>query len=336
MPLLLLLLLSACLAAEDIAALRAHAGRVLGTPDPATIDHPTGFPPTPAEIALGRTLFFDPRLSSSGTVSCATCHNPDLGLGDGLATGHGANALTRNTPPLYNLAWAPVLFWDGRSPSLEDQALQPIQAPGEMALPLPQLLARLNAVEGYRAAFRDAYGDDAITGPRVAGALAGFERTLVVRATAYDRWQAGDDRALGPEARRGLGLFLGKADCTSCHSGPNFTDFSFHRLGLPDADRGRAAVVPGAASEKAFRTPGLRNVALTAPYLHDGSVATLEEVVRLYNRGGGPGADPLLKPLGLTDDEVRDLVAFLGALTEPLVIERPTLPSAPIDHRPAP
>lgn len=323
------LVLGAPCAAQEIPDLRSQAGRLLGTPDPDTIEYPSGFPPTPAEIALGKTLFFDPRLSTDRTVSCATCHNPDLGLGDGLARSHGVNGAPtpRNAPHLHNLAWTPLLFWDGRAASLEDQALAPIQAPGEMAMDLPVLLARLNGVPHYQQAFQEVYGAGPATSTHLASALASFERSLVVRNTAYDRWQAGDDRALGPEAVRGLGLFLGKASCIDCHSGPNFSDGSFHNLGLGGTDRGRAAIVPGAAAEGAFKTPGLRNALLTAPYFHDGRIESLEAVVRFYNRGGdAPTPDPLVRPLGLTDREVLDLVAFLGALTEPLVIERPVLP----------
>lgn len=323
-------LLAVTVSGADPGDLRARAAKALGTPDPASIDYPNGVPPTPAEIALGRTLFFDPRLSATRSASCATCHNPDLGFGDGLAKGRGVmgRELPRHAPHLYNVAWAPVLFWDGRAASLEEQALGPIQAPGEMALDLPTLLVRLNAVAAYRREFTAVYGPGPVTADRLAGAIAAFERTLVVRHTAYDRWQTGDDRALGPEATRGLALFLGKADCIACHSGPNFSDSSFHNLGRKDADRGRAGIVPGAAGERAFKTPGLRNALLTAPYMHDGGEPTLEAVVRFYNRGGDvPTPDPLVKKLHLAEDEIRDLVAFMGALTEPLEIPRPEIPA---------
>ena len=310
--------------------LRAKAAKHIGTPDPATIDYPSGFAPTKAQIDLGRTLFFDNRLSSQGNISCATCHNPDLGFGDGLAKGQGSKGtqVGRNAPHIYNLAWTPLLFWDGRAASLEDQAIGPIESPGEMAMDLPTLLKRLNDVEDYRTAFATAYGPGPITKDNIASAIASFERTIVVRNTAYDRWQSGDDQAMGPEAKRGLALFLGKANCISCHSGPNLSDGSFHNLGMKSEDRGRAAIAAGPAAERAFKTPGLRNVLLTAPYLHDGSEASLEAVVRFYNRGGDvPTPDPLVRKLNLSEMEIIDLVAFMGALTESTPIARPVIPA---------
>ncbi len=309
--------------------LRQKAGTVLGIPDPATIDYPSGFPPTPAEVSLGKTLFFDPRLSVKKTVSCATCHNPDLGFGDWNAKGRGVNLnqLGRNSPHIYNLAWSPLFFWDGRAGSLEEQALGPIQAKGEMAMDLPELLKRLNSVSYYRQQVKAVYADDEVQAKHVASAIAAFERTLIVRQTAYDAWQAGNDHALGDEAKRGLALFVGKANCIACHSGPNLTDNSFHNLGVKDADVGRSAISPGKNAQGAFKTPGLRNCLLTAPYMHDGSLKSLEDVVRFYNRGGDqPTADPLVKPLSLSETEIIDLVAFLGVLTEPLVVERPAIP----------
>ena len=301
----------------------------IGTPDPATIDWPDGEPASPATIDLGRTLFYDARLSKNLNQSCATCHNPDLGFGDGLAKGVGTNGnhLERNTPHLYNLAWSPAMFWDGRMETLEEQALGPIQAAGEMDMDISVLLVRLQAVQGYQDRFSSAFGSPGITQERVATAIAAFERSIVSRDSAFDRYVAGDRQALGPEAKRGMDLFVGKANCIACHSGPNFTDGSFHNLGMRDADRGRAAVAAGATMEKAFKTPGLRNTALTAPYMHDGSEPTLEAVVRFYNRGGDvPSPDPLVRKLGLSDTEVMDLVAFLGALTDPVATARPQIP----------
>jgi cytochrome c peroxidase len=301
----------------------------LGTPDPATIEWPDGEPASQATIDLGRTLFHDTRLSKNRNQSCATCHNPDLGFGDGLAKGFGTmgNQLERNTPHLYNLAWSTTMFWDGRMATLEEQALGPIQAAGEMGMDIPGLLARLQEVKAYQERFASAFGGPGITAERVGSAIAAYERTIVSRNSAFDRYVAGDSTALGPEAKRGLDLFVGKANCIACHSGPNFTDGSFHNLGMRDADRGRAAVVAGATMEKAFKTPGLRNTALTAPYMHDGSEPSLEAVVRFYNRGGdAPTSNPLVRKLGLTEAEIADTVAFLGALTDPVATDRPEVP----------
>lgn len=331
MAVLLLAVLAMTMQAEETeAALRARAGKAIGTPNPATIDYPSGVPPTAAEVALGATLFFDPRLSQTQTESCASCHDPERGLGDGLARSRGVmgNVVARNAPHLYNLAWTPLLFWDGRAASLEEQAVGPIQSPGEMAMPLPALLARLNGVPGYRTAFAAAYGPGPATKESLAAALAAFERTLIVRDTPYDRWQAGDDRAMAAPAKRGLTLFLGKADCIACHSGPNLSDGSFHRIGVSGNDRGRAAIVAGSASEGAFKTPGLRNTRSTAPYFHDGSAPTLEEVLRFYNRGGDAlTTEPLVRKLGLSDPEIDDVIAFLDALSQPLPVTKPALPA---------
>ncbi len=301
----------------------------LGVPDPATIDWPDGEAPAPALVELGRTLFFDQRLSENQQQSCATCHNPDLGFGDGQAKGMGThgNRLGRNTPHLYNLAWSKALFWDGRATTLEEQALGPIQAKGEMGMDLPGLLVRLSTAPVYQQNFTAAFGTAGIDAPRIAAAIAAYERTIVSNHSAIDRYAQGDDHAMGPEARRGMALFVGKANCIACHSGPNFTDDSFHNLGLRDVDRGGAVIVAGALAEKAFKTPGLRNVALTGPYLHDGSETSLEGVVRFYNRGGDtPTPDALVRKLDLSDVEVADLVAFLGALTDPVATTRPAIP----------
>jgi cytochrome c peroxidase len=301
----------------------------LATPDLATIEYPDGAPPSVAEIALGKQLYYEPRLSGNGTMSCATCHNPDIGMGDGMALGTGskANRLGRNTPHVYNLAWSTVLFWDGRAGSLEEQALGPIASPDEMDLPIPEAVARLKTIPGYVTQFNAVYGKDGVTAENLGKAIAAFERTLVSKNSAFDRHLAGDKSALSPEAKRGLALFQGKANCIACHNGPNLTDDSFHDLGMKDADLGRGKLDPAPHLQHAFKTPGLRNVVLTAPYMHDGSLPTLEAVVQFYNRGGDrPTSDPLVKKLGLSEAEVRDLVAFLGSLTDPVTVEVPVLP----------
>ncbi|MCD6059725.1 MAG: hypothetical protein K0S16_36 [Moraxellaceae bacterium] len=305
----------------------ALAFEPLGTPRPDTIEHPDGVPPNAAMVELGRALFFDSRLSGNRQQSCASCHMPELGLGDGAAKGRGTagGALPRNTPHLYNLAWNVSFFWDGRAQSLEEQALGPIQAPGEMNMPLPRMITTLSALTGYQAQFRAAFGSEEVSAEKVAQAIAAFERTLVSSNSAFDRYQAGDRNAMSPEAVRGLALFTGKAQCVQCHDGPNFTDNSFHNIGIGDADPGRATIVKDRSLTGAFKTPGLRNVALTAPYMHDGSQKTLEDVMRHYNRGGRktPHLDRLMKPLKLNNREIMELIAFMGALTDPVRVDRP-------------
>jgi cytochrome c peroxidase len=300
----------------------------LSSPDPTSIDYPDGSPPSAEEVDLGKTLFFDPRLSSNQTISCASCHNPDLGFSDGLATSLGShgNHLARNAPHLYNLAWSKALFWDGRATTLEEQALGPITAVGEMGMKIEDLIVRLDTVPYYHAAFAKVYPDGNLIAGNIARAIASFERTIISVNSPFDRYRKGDHAAMSPEAVRGMDLFKGKANCIACHSGPNFTDDSFHNLGMHGTDPGRAKIMPGTPFG-AFKTPGLRNVLLTAPYMHDGSIPSLAEVVNFYDRGGdAPGSDPLIKPLKLDDGERRDLVAFLGALTDPVRIERPKIP----------
>ncbi len=303
----------------------------LGVPDPSKIEYPGGEPPSDELVQLGKVLFFDPRLSINDQQSCATCHNPDLGFGDGMASGLGTmgDHLGRNVPHLYNLAWnSNFFFWDGRSASLEEQALGPIQAGGEMNMPLATLIPKLKAVPYYERTFNELFPVTGVTAENVGNAIAAFERTIITNNSPFDRYMQGDFSAMSPAAIRGLALFEGKALCAACHNGANFTDERFHNIGLGDADRGRAAIEEGAANEGAFKTPGLRNALLTTPYMHDGSLASLEDVLRHYNKGGNKveSQDPLVRPLNLIDQEIYDLLAFLGALTDPVTIQRPQIP----------
>jgi cytochrome c peroxidase len=287
----------------------------------ANIPYPSENAHTAARELLGRTLFFDPRLSGSQITSCATCHNPGFSWGDGLplAVGHGMKQLGRRTPTILNLAWAPALFWDGRAETLEQQALGPIEAPGEMNLALDVMVDRVRDIAGYRPLFARAYPGEAISTETVAKAIATFERGIVSGAAAFDRWIGGDDRAISPEAKRGFGLFNDKARCSTCHAGWRFTDDSFHDIGVADSDRGRGTITPGIEETQfAFKTPTLRNVADRAPYMHDGSLATLADVVDLYDRGGivrRPSLSAEIKTLGLTAAEKSDLLAFMQTLT---------------------
>lgn len=291
---------------------------------------------TPQKIALGRMLFFDPRLSGDGTLSCASCHQPELGFSNGqaVATGIGGRRGVRNSPSLFNVAYRAQLFWDGRAGSLEEQALEPIQNPIEMGADLGRVVQTLSTVPGYVDAFRAVFG----TGPSadgIAQALAAFERTLVSNRSPWDRFMDGDDAALSAAAQRGVRVFDEKAKCVTCHHGPNFTDNQFHALGLPvrpgaPNDQGRYEVTRDEADREAFRTPSLRNVAQTGPYMHNGLFATLEDTLQFYIKAEGRPAHrhPLITPLDLlTEQDTADLLAFLRSLNgEPLHVTPPTLP----------
>lgn len=305
----------------------ANAESNLGTPDVDDIEYPDDDAPSIQEVELGKILFFDPRLSVNNKQSCATCHNPDLGLGDGVAAGSGTmgGPLGRNTPHIYNLAWSSTFMWDGRNASLEEQALGPIEAAGEMNMPINILLPKLNAVPFYQEQFKAIYGSSNITKENLGKAIAAFERTIISDNSAFDKYIAGNKDAMSPAAIRGLALFETKANCVSCHDGANFTDDSFHNIGIKGSDQGRDAIMSSPGMKGAFKTPGLRNALLTSPYMHDGSLASLEEVIRFYNKGGDnvENRSKLIKPLDLTELEIQALVAFLGALTDPVLIERP-------------
>jgi cytochrome c peroxidase len=300
---------------------------------PTAIPAPPDNLPTPAREALGKMLFFDPRLSGSNSISCASCHNPGFSWGDGLprAIGTGMKTLGRRTPTLLNLAWSESQFWDGRADTLEEQALGPIQAPGEMNLSLDKMVAKLSALPGYRELFARAYPDLPISASTIARALATFERQIVSGTAPFDRWASGDERAMPEAAQRGFALFNTKAKCATCHSGWRFTDDSFHDIGVTGTDQGRGNILPGIeAMQHAFKTPTLRNVALRGPYMHDGSVATLEDVVEMYDKGGlvkRPSLSADIKPLLLTSEEKKDLLALLRALTsKDRPVDIPTLP----------
>jgi cytochrome c peroxidase len=299
---------------------------------PAEVPMPATNAQTPERIELGRMLFFDPRLSNSKHMSCATCHNPAYGWFDRLALARGENMrdLQRATLRITNSGYDSLLMWDGSAHSLEEQAWRPILATNEMHSSDAQVLDLLQSLPGYLAAFEKAYSREGITHETVAKALACFERSIVSRDSPFDRWAAGDDSAIEESAKRGFGIFVGKANCAGCHFGGNFTDQGFHNTGLQgNGDEGRYAVVRVPILHGAFKTPTLRDVAISGPYMHNGAYRTLEEVVEHYNRGGDvkEHLDPNMKPLFLTDLEKKDLVEFLKSLTgNQRVIGAPKLP----------
>jgi cytochrome c peroxidase len=290
-------------------------------PLPAEAPSPEDNPATPANVALGKQLFFDPRLSGDNKTSCGACHLPDKAFTDGkkLAAGKGVEAARRNTVSLLDVGFHSTYTWDGRAKTLEEQALLPIQSAGEMNQGLDDLEKELNAVPGYAQQFQAVFGTG-VTRAGIARALAAFERTLVTRASPLDRYLGGEKDALSEEAQEGMRLFLGEAGCIRCHLGPLLTDEKFHRLGVSMGDKGRGAVTGKKEDDYSFRTPSLRNVALTGPYMHDGSLETLEEVITFYYRRvptTHPEGLPLdVKPLlGQSFSEISPLVAFLKSLT---------------------
>lgn len=302
------------------------------------VPHPEGNAPTPERVDLGHKLFFDTRLSGDGNMSCATCHSPMFGWSDGLPTAKGAKSqvLGRATPTVINTAYNSLQMWDGRKKSLEDQAMGPMEANVEMNADMNKLFAFLNGNAGYKALFEKAYPGEGISADTVSKAIASFERTLVSRYSPFDQWVAGQKGAMTAEQVEGFALFIDpkKGNCAACHNGPNFTDNGFHNLGLAswgqkNPDVGRYAIRPVAAMKGAFKTPTVREAANTGPYFHDGSAATLEQVVLHYRKGGDvkESLSPDMRPLDLSEAEVKKIVAFMEALsTEPKPFPAPALP----------
>ena len=300
--------------------------RYLRTPAPESLPthlvHPLAEPDSARVFELGRRLFFDPLLSIDHTVSCASCHDPAHGFASSepLPPGVLGRRATRNAPTLLNRVLGRRNSWDGRARDLEEQVLLPIFNELEMALPLEDALGRLCDDSEYPDLFEAALGSRIITTPRLARALATFVRGLRIGDSPVDRFRAGDAAALTSEERRGLWIYESKGSCWRCHSGPNVTDEDFHATGIGAidgrAEEGRMAVTALKADHGRFKTPTLRGLPLTAPYMHDGSLATLEQVVAFYRRGGEQhgNQDPLIRPLDLDDAEAAALVAFLRAL----------------------
>jgi len=281
---------------------------------------------TPAKVALGKKLFFDPKLSVNGSISCAFCHMPKAGFADPrpVSIGVGGKRGGRNAPSVLNAAYLDLQFWDGRAGSLEQQAIGPLTNPVEMANPDNQsIVDRLNKMPIYKTQFEEVFGGS-VSIDRIAEAISAYERTLVTPDSPYDRFLMGDKNALTVRQKKGLVLFKGKARCVLCHTGALLTDQAYHNLGVPQTgtmsvDVGRYAVTHNPSDKGRFRTPTLRNVALTAPYMHDGRFRTLAQVVDFFNRGGGKTQfrtkDPHLSRLHLTKREQEDLVLFMESLS---------------------
>lgn len=330
-----------CSAAMLLLADHKNNSKVLALQIPLGLDAqlqyiPEDNPLTAEKVELGRMLYFDKRLSADNSVACASCHNPQLGFTDGKAVSTGINGQKggRSAPAVINRLFSDAQFWDGRAASLEAQALGPIQNPIEMGNTLEAAVKKLDAIKGYRAAFQKAFGTE-VTSEAIGKAIASFERTVLSGNSAYDRYKAGDHNALPASAQRGLALFESeRVKCTACHVGHNFTDENYRNLGVgmdkAQPDLGRYEMTKNEEDRGAFKTPTLRHVALTAPYMHDGSLQTLREVIDYYDKGGTPNAhlSKDMKPLQLTEQEKADLVAFLESLTgEMAAVVEPKLPN---------
>jgi len=323
---------SMCLWLAALALYLLIPARVCGEESSIEIKAPLGLPPVPwpkdnpytrEKAELGRMLFFEARLSADFSLTCASCHSPRLGFSDGTAVSTGIRGQkgTRRAPTVLNSAYAAALFWDGRAATLEEQVKGPVANPAEMGASHEVVASRLESIAGYRDLFQRAFGEGAIDIEKVAKAIATFERTVLSGGSAYDRYQAGDKKAMTAGQVRGMEIFYKKAKCDKCHQGQNFTDNKFHNLGvgmdLKNPDTGRFAITKDPKDWGAFKTPGLRDVAAVAPYMHDGSEKNLRQVVEFYDKGGNANRnlDPDVKRLKLSDRDKEDLVEFLRALS---------------------
>ncbi len=285
---------------------------------------PKDNPLTKEKVALGKLLFFDKRLSTTNSIACASCHMPSLAFTDGQPVSTGVHRLQggRSAPASINRLFSSAQFWDGRAATLEDQSTGPFVSPVEHGFANhDELVAKLKTIQGYEPLFQDVF-QGPITKDRIGQAIASFQRTIISGNSPYDRFDyGGEEKAISPEAQRGLKLFLKKARCTRCHSGFNFTDEKFHNLGIDwdteHVDLGRFTVTKNAEDIGAFKTPTLREISRTAPYMHDGRFATLRQVVDFYDGGGikNPRQDNTIIPLKLTEEEKEDLIEFLQSLS---------------------
>lgn len=300
---------------------------------PETIPFPAHNPYTPEKAALGKMLYFEPRVSRAQNMNCASCHNPSFGWEAPVARAIGAQntPLGRHAPTVLNMAWGKTYFWDGRAATLEEQAKGPIQADVEMNMPLHMLVERLKAIPDYKRWFDRVFPKEGVTEDTIAKAIATYERTVVATYSPFDRYLDGDENAISDAAKRGFLLFDGKARCGTCHFGWNFTDHKFHDIGMPDDDVGRGKLEPNnPKAQQAFKTPGLRDLTQRMPFMHDGSLKDLDQVIAHYASGGvqRPSLSPLMKPLDMSEQETADLVAFLKTLTgEKDIVALPILPN---------
>ncbi len=285
------------------------------------------------KIELGKALFFDTRLSGSGKISCATCHQPELNWTDGKekSEGHEGARTARNAPTIANSWFYQKLFWDGRARDLQDQAFAPIVSEVEMHSDMPEVMMKLRRIKGYRELFKKAFGDEDIDPDRMTEAIAVFEKTIISGRSRFDEFVSGKKKALSNRELRGLHLFRTKARCINCHNGPLFTDNQFHRnnITFDYSDVGLYKVTHKEVDMRKFKTPSLRDVARTGPWMHNGQMKTLEHVISRYSVAKFPPgeASPLIRDLGLSGREQKDLLAFLKAISAPpLPFEKPVLP----------
>ena len=288
---------------------------------PLYVPFPAETPYSPQLATLGKMLFFDPRLSSSGSMNCASCHTPSFGFEAPveLSVGAGGKTLYRHANTLLNMAWVAPLFWDGRAENLEEQAVGPITSPMEMAGDFDVIVEQLSSIEEYRFWFDKLFPGKGVSQETITTAIATYQRTIVSGWSPFDRWIEGDETAISDSAKRGFGIFNGKAACADCHTGWNFTDNEFYDVGMADDDLGRGRVVTDDEFLRhSFKTPGLRNLTLRAPFMHNGALPNLEAVIRHYEIGGIPRESertPMIQPFELSDGEREDLIAFLMTLT---------------------
>lgn len=281
-------------------------------------------------IELGKVLFFDSRISASGKISCATCHQPELNWTDGRekSVGHAGAITKRNSPTIQNSWFYHRLFWDGRARDLQDQAFAPIVSESEMAGDMPDVMQKLRRIKGYKEMFKKAFGDEQINPDRMTEAIAVFEKTIVSRKSRFDEFLERNKKALSNSELRGLHLFRTKARCMNCHHGPLLTDNQFHNAGFSGEDKGLYQVTHKEEDMGKMKTPSLRDVMYTGPWMHDGAEKDIHIVIEKFNRADLPGADKnLIKPLNLTVKEKKDLVAFLNAISaSPLEFQKPAMP----------
>ncbi len=304
-------------------------------PLPTVVPQPQSNLNYAAKISLGKQLYFDGRLSKNNAISCAFCHNPATGFADPKQTSVGVTGERggRQAPTVYNTAFNPFQFWDGRAGSLEEQAIGPIHNPIEMAETHEHVVKKLDRIQGYRDQFQAVFGAG-VSIQGIGEAIAAYERTVISTNSAFDKFVLGDQKAMDESAQRGMAVFKGKGRCILCHNGSNFTNNRFHNTGVPqvgplEEDLGRYYVTRLDADKGAFKTPTLRSITETAPYMHDGAFKNLEEVIDFYDAGGkaNPQLSAFIKPLGLSPEEKTDLIAFLKALTgEAIPFEFPSLP----------